>query len=359
VTNDDLQHLVHGYDGALSGPFPDWVDRVTHIHERRFCEAGDRSSDLALEASRQALDMAGVDPADLDLIVYATFTPSQLIPGDHCRLAEQLGAKHAANFLLMAACAGSVYGMGVAYGMIASGVHKHVLVVGTETISRALNFHDPVTSILFGDGAGAVVLSHDEKGEEGKGMLPPKMRFAYSPRNIHQGNSNIPVDVAIFPDRQLQPGIPLVEQSVVEMESGPNVLRRAVKEMISSTLGCLGYDPKALRRKDPELRETLDRAWIVPHQANGRIIDGLCDKLGVRPERVIRTIYRCGNMSSASNVVALDHGVRRGNTYRRLDDDGKVIEIVDAPEDRIREGDLVLMPSIGGGYLMGCAGFVL
>ncbi len=249
--------------------------------------------------------------------------------------------------------------MGVAYGLIASGVHRHVLVIGAETISRALNFHDPVTAILFGDGAGAVVLSRDDEGEDGRGMLPPEMRFAYSPRNIHQGNSNIPVDVAWFPDRAQQPGVPLVEQSVVEMESGPNVLRRAISEMAVSTVACLGYDRRALRKNDPGLRATLDRAWIVPHQANGRIIDGLCEKLGVPSERVIRTIYRYGNMSSASNVVALDHAIRRGNTHRRLDDEGRLLEIVDAPDQKIRPGDLVLMPSIGGGYLMGCTGFVL
>jgi 3-oxoacyl-[acyl-carrier-protein] synthase-3 len=335
------------------------VDRVTHIHERRFCRPTDRSSDFALEASRIALADAGLEPSDLDLIVYASFTPSQLLPGDHCRLAESLGARSAGNFLLTAACAGSVYGMGVAYGMIASGVYRHVLVIGAETISRALNFHDPVTSILFGDGAGAVVLSRSDEAEEGRGMLPPQMGFAYSPRNIHQGNSNIPVDVAVFPDRAQQPGIPLVEQSVVEMESGPNVLRRAVNEMAESAVRCLGYERRDLRKNEPSLRASLDRAWIVPHQANGRIIDGLCEKLGVPTERVIRTIYRYGNMSSASNVVALDHGIRRGNTYRRLDDGGRVLEILDGTDDRIRPGDLVLMPSIGGGYLMGCAGFIL
>lgn len=358
VDNHELESIVHGYDTA-SGPFPDWVDRVTHIHERRFCAPGERSSDYALVAARQALETAQLEPTDIDLIVYASFTPSQLLPGDHCRLAEELGAKRAANFHIMAACAGSVYGMGLAYGMLASGVYRHVLVIGTETISRAVNYHDPVTAILFGDGAGAVVLSRVEDDGNGKGMLQPDLSFLFSPRNIHQGNSNIPVDVAVYPDRAQQPGVPLVEQSVVAMESGPSVLRKAVNEMAMCVVRCLGYDEKDLRKKDPGLRASLDRARIVPHQANGRIIDGLCDKLKVEPSRVVRTIYRYGNMSAASNLVALDHAIRHGNTYRELDDEGRVIQILDAPQDKIQDGDLVLVPSIGGGYLMGCVGFVI
>ncbi len=359
VTNEELEGIVRGYDAAASGPFGDWVDRVTHIHERRFSAPGQRTSDLALGAARQALEAARVEPKDLDLIVYASFTSSQTLPGDHCRLAEELGAVATPTFNLMAACAGSVYGMALAYGMLASGVHEHVLVIGAETISRCLNFNDPVTSILFGDGAGAVLLGRGDGDPNGAGMLAPDLGFSYSPRNIHQGNSNVPIDVAVFPDRPLQPGVPLVEQALVEMESGPNVLRRAVNEMAASTVRCLGYDVKDLRRDDPGLRASLDRAWIVPHQANGRIIDGLVDRLGVSPDRVVRTIYRYGNMSAASNPVALDYAVRYGNTKRRLDDTGRVLEVLDVPAPRIGTGDLVLLPSIGGGYLMGCVGFVV
>ena len=357
VDNDELETLVTGYDVAHSGPFGRWVDQVTHIHERRYCRPGQRSSEFALVAARQALEAAGLEPRELDLIIYASFTPSQTLPGDHCRFAQALGATSTATFNLMAACAGSVYGMSLAYGMIASGVHENVLVIGAETISRVLNFHDPLTSILFGDGAGAVVLSR-AGDDAGSGMLAPDMSFQWSPRNIHQANSNVPVDVGLFPDRLQQPGVPLVEQAMVEMEGGPNVLRKAVIEMAGCTARCLGYDTKALRKTPPDLRKTLDRAWIVPHQANGRILDGLGDRLGVPPERLIRTIYRYGNMSAASNLVALDHGIRYGNMNREFDADGNVIDVVDVTEARIERGDLVLMPSIGGGYLMGCVGFV-
>ncbi|MDJ0520600.1 MAG: ketoacyl-ACP synthase III [Planctomycetota bacterium] len=357
IDNDTLSGMVSGFDTERGGDFGAWVDQVTHVHERRFCDWSVRSNDLALPAARQALEVAGLEPQDIGLIVYASFTVSQDLPGDHCLFAEQLGATSTPVFHLKAACAGSVYGLSVAYAMVASGVYEHVLVVGTETASKALNFHDPITSIIFGDGSGAAVVSRREGGAGG-GMLPAHLGFRYSPRNIHLGNSNIPVDVTRFPDRQVEPGVPLVEQALVEMESGPNVLRSAVLAMAECVTSCLGYDKRDLRRKDPALLETIQNARIVPHQANGRIIDGLADRLRAPHERTVRTIYRYGNMSAASNLVALDYGLRRGNMARRLDDEGLVLEIVDQPEQRFESGELVLLPSIGGGYLMGCAAFI-
>jgi 3-oxoacyl-[acyl-carrier-protein] synthase-3 len=232
-----------------------------------------------------------------------------------------------------------------------------VLVVGTETISRAVNYADPLTAIIFGDGAGAVVLSRGP-GPAGTGMLPPFLSFQFNSRNIHLGNSNIPVDVGCFPDREVQPGVHLVEQALIEMEGGPAVLRAAVNAMAGCAARCLGYEEKDLRAGDAGLTSALHGARIVPHQANGRIIDGLTDKLGGPAERMVRTVYRYGNISAASNLVALDHGVRRGNMARVLDDAGDVLDVVDQPEHKIRGGELVLLPSIGGGYLMGCVGFV-
>jgi 3-oxoacyl-[acyl-carrier-protein] synthase-3 len=357
VTNKVLEGLVKGFDTSRSGDFGAWVDQVTHIHERRFCDYKTRSSDLALPAAREALAEAGIEAKDLGLIVYASFTMSQQIPGDHCLLAEDLGASDCPTFHLMGACAGSVYGMGLAYGMVASGVYEHVLVVGTETISKALNFHDPLTAIIFGDGAGAAVISR-RKGPAGSGMLPPHLGFKFSPRNIHLGNSNIPVEVARFPDRETQPGVQVVEQALVEMEGGPSVLRHAVGQMAACAARCLGYDEKDLRKGEPALLEALARSRVIPHQANGRIVDGMAEKLGVAPERVTRTVYVYGNTSAASNLIALDHARKRGNLSRRLSPEGKVLEIVRQPEHVIQPGELVLLPSIGGGYLMGCAGYV-
>ena len=152
--------------------------------------------------------------------------------------------------------------------------------------------------------------------------------------------------------------MPLVEQALVEMESGPNVLRSAVMAMSEMLTCCLGYEPRALRKKEPGLMETIQGARVVPHQANGRIIDGLADRLRLPRERMVRTIYRYGNMSAASNLVALDFGIRHGNMARELDDDGHVTAIVTQEEHRFQAGELILLPSIGGGYLMGCSGFV-
>ncbi len=355
VDNEVLATLVSGYDAARSGPFGPWVDQVTHIHERRFCDFQTRTSDLALVAARRALESAGLEGRDLGMIIYASFTPSHHIPGDHCLLAEALGAHDTPTFNLMAACAGSVYGLGLAWSLVASGVYEHVLVVGAETISKALNFADPLTAIIFGDGAGAAIVSRAEGGAGG--MLPPFLSFQYSPRNITLANANIPVDVARFPERAVKPGVQLVEQALVEMESGPTVLRSAVQSMAACTAACLGYDARELRRTGGPLADTLARARIVPHQANGRILDGLAERL-CAPERVIRSIYRTGNVSAASNLIALDQGLRVGNLARVIDAEGRVTGVVEQPEHRIREGDLVLLPSIGGGYLMGCVGFL-
>lgn len=358
VTNDELGKLVEGYDAERSGPFGPWVDQVTHIHERRFCAKDARTSDLALIAAQRALDAAGLEASDLGCIVYATFTPSHIIPGDHCVFAEQLGATSCPTFQLSAACAGSIYGLTMAYSMVASNLYEHVLVIGAETISKVLNYSDPITSIIFGDGAGAAIVSRRKATEQRGGMLPPYLTFGYSPRNITLANSNIPMDVGCFPDRQTQPGVPLVEQALVEMESGPNVLRKAVTEMAGCAAMALGYEKKAIRRPPEDLTETLSNAWIIPHQANGRIIDGLGDKLKVPSQRVIRTIYRYGNISAASNLVALDFALREGNMSRVLDEEERVTDIVTDRSQRVSSGDLILLPSIGGGYLMGCAGFI-
>lgn len=358
VDNDELSTLVSGFDANKSGDFGAWVDQVTHVHERRFSEPHERTVDLSLVAARKALATAGLEPRELGLIVYATFTESQDIPGDHCMFAEQLGAERVPVFHLKAACAGSIYGMANAWSHIASGLYEHVLVIGTETASKALNFHDPITSIIFGDGAGAIVLSRQDDPTEGCGMYPPYLDFKYSPRNIHLANSNIPIDVAKFPDREIEPGVQLVEQALVEMESGPNVLRSAVMSMAECVTSCLGYEPKAIKRGDEGILALMKNARVIPHQANGRIIDGLGDRLKVAPERMVRTIYRTGNISAASNLIGLDFALREGNLERVLDDDGTVREIVVKEDQRIQEGELVLLPSIGGGYLMGCIGFV-
>ena len=355
VGNEELESLIHGYDAARSGPFAAWVDQVTHIHERRYAPKTARTSDLALPAARRALEAAGIGAKDLGMIFYASFTQSQVIPGDHCILAHELGADHCPAFNISAACAGSLYGMGLAYGMLASGVIRHALIVGSETISQMLNWHDPLTAILFGDGAGAAVLSRVEGAPEGTGMLPPFLSFEYSPDTIRVRNANNPHEVKCFPANSDNPGIPLVEQAVVEMAGGARVLRNAVNHMSECAARVLGYGATDLKHEEPDLMRLIRSARIVPHQANGRIVDALIERLGVLPERVIRTIYGYGNLSAASNMVALDFGVRHGTMDRVMGEGEKVLGLRTAPH-RIEKGDLVLLPSIGGGYLMGCIG---
>jgi 3-oxoacyl-[acyl-carrier-protein] synthase-3 len=360
VGNDELERMVHGYDAARSGPFATWVDQVTHIHERPYAPPGTRTSDLAIPAAAQALEMAGLRGSDLGLIIYASFTPSHTLPGDHCLLAQGIGAARVPTFNLMAACAGSVYALAMAYGMVASGATKHVLVVGAEVIRPQINFHDPLTAILFGDGAGAAVISRVEGALPGTGMFPPHLSFEYSPTAIMLGNSNNPHDLRCFPPTPDKPSHALVEQSLIVMNGGPSVLKNAVNNMAECTVRTLGYALSDLRHHErpaePELRRALDEAWLIPHQANGRIVEGLKHKLAM--PKVVQTVYRYGNMSAASNLVALDHLMRRGNLERVLDAQEHVVEVREVPT-RAKRGELLLLPSIGGGYLMGCVAFRL
>lgn len=353
ISNHELEPMVHGYDAAKSGPFAPWVDQVTHIHERPFQPPGGRTTDMAIPAARQALQTAGIDGKDLGLIVYASFTPSHTLPGDHAVFAQEIGATRCPTFNLMGACAGSIYGLGLAYGMVASKAMRHVMVVGAETILPMINFHDPLTAILFGDGAGAAVVSWADDAPKGSGMIAPHLSFEYHASAILLGNSNNPHDLRCFAPTADRPSHALVERSLIVMNGGPGVLRSAINAMAECTVRSLGYELSDLKAGEPSLRAALDEARLVPHQANGRIVDGLAEKLGMPPARVLRTIYRYGNMSAASNLVALDFGIRHGNMDRVLDAQGLVLG-VRTTEDKIRRGDLVLLPSIGGGYLMGC-----
>lgn len=352
VTNEDLEKLVTNYDPA-SGDFSTWVDRVTHIHERRFISSLEENAGvMAAHAARQALEMAGLKPTDLDLIIHASFTPSISVPGDHVICADLLGAKATPSFTLMGACAGSVYGMAMAYGLLASGAMQHILVTGSETITPTLDYGDPLTSILFGDGAGAVVMGAVDKGG---GFLPPYLGFEFNWENIQMANANLP-----FTGRPCTAagngGPPLVERSYLKMISGPSVLRNAVGAMADSVWRVLGYrDGPPNGGEGDDLRARLR---VVPHQANGRIVDGLTRKLRTDEARTTKTIYKVGNISAASNLIALDFAVRRGNYRADRDPQTEKILAIHEVDDPIRKGDLVVLPSIGAGYLFGAVALV-
>jgi len=352
VTNDVLRDLCSNYDEEQSGDFSTWVDRVTHIHERRFIAEGETAGMMAAEASKRALDMAGVKAGELDLIIHASFTPSVCVPGDHVVVAERIGAHRTPSFTLTAACAGSIQAMGIAYGLLTSGLMRRILVTGAETISPTLDFRDPLTAILFGDGAGAAVLGRVDRSEGG--MFAPSLGFEFNWENISMDNANMPFGARVAaPSRNGSP--PTVEKTYIRMSGGQSVLRNAVNNMVGSVRAVLGMGEDS---RKGEMDEYADRLRIVPHQANGRIVDGITRKLGLDPLRVLKTVYLAGNISAASNLIALDFGLRRGNlTADRDPETERILAVHEVPE-KIRPGDIVVMPSIGAGYLYGAVGFV-
>ena len=350
VTNLALRDLCgDAYDEDVSGDFSTWVDRVTHIHERRYIAEGQTAGLMAVEAARGALDMAGVKPGELDLIIHCSFTPSVCVPGDHVQVAEFLGAKTTPNFTLTGACAGSIQGMALAYGMIASGVMRRILITGSETISPTLDYSDPLTSILFADGAGAVVMGGVESSEGG--TFPPSLGFEYSWHNILMQNANMPFGAKVRePARDGAP--PTIEKTFIKMTSGPSVLRNAVNTMARSVRKSLGAPD------DSEFAELRPRLRVIPHQANGRIVDGVTRKLSLEPMRVTKTVYRYGNISAASNLIALDFAMRKGNMVADQDPETGEIYSIEDVSDPIRKGEIISLPSIGAGYLFGSVSFV-
>ncbi|MGQ0613569.1 MAG: 3-oxoacyl-ACP synthase III family protein [Planctomycetaceae bacterium] len=347
ISNVALRDLVSNYDEAHSGDFSTWVDRVTHIHERRYIADGETTATMGAEAARRALDMAGVKPTELDLIIHASFTPTSAVPGDHSLMAAAIGAKSTASFQLMGACAGSVFGMGLAYGMLASRTMRRILVVGAETITPTLDFSDPLTAILFGDGAGAVVLGAVTDSEGG--MLPPFSGFDSNPENITLENLHQLPAPRTAGGREVT-----IRKSFLKMLGGPSVLRNAVNAMALCVRRVLGHGEE----EEAALAEDLAHARLIPHQANGRIVDGLAKKLGMDETRVTKTLYKTGNISAASNLIGLDYAVRHGSM--RVDREEGTERILEVHEVRnpIRRGDLVVLPTIGAGYVFGAAAFV-
>jgi 3-oxoacyl-[acyl-carrier-protein] synthase-3 len=358
VANEALEDLVSNFDPE-SGPFPEWVDRVTQIRERRFLDPDKSAGDMAREACRTAIEDSGVDPSEIGLLVMATFTTKNLYPGEQTMLVDEFGMTNAATFYLTAGCAGAVYGLQVAMSFLRLGIYQHALVVGTEHLTAVTDMSDPVTAILFGDAAGAVVLSR--RDEPGSGGVVPTCVLGsnYVPGNIHMDNAN----VAPRAERHLvetnNGPVRTAERHFISMAGGPRVLRTAVNAMADATVKSLGFTMKDLKRDHPELRELLQKIKVVPHQANGRIVDGLRDKLGMPDENIFKTVYLYGNPSCASNLLTLDYGLRRGNMERVLDDEGRVLEVKEDVGPGIRSGDLVAIPTVGAGYLTGCFTYVV
>ena len=302
VTNDELAKKVDTSD--------EWIEQRTGIKQRHIAAEGEFTSHLAIKASQRALDHAGVKASDLDLIVLATATPDETFPATATRVQAELGMTRGAAFDVQAVCAGFVYGVSVADSLIKNGVASTALVIGAETFSRILDWNDRGTCVLFGDGAGAIVL----KGEQGTGTSADRGILANALHSDGRQHDILYVDGGPSSTRTT---------GFLRME-GKEVFKHAVVNMaavVGEVLQKAGLEPK-------------DIDWLVPHQANKRIIDGTGRKLGLPPERVVITVDKHANTSAASIPLALDTAVKDG---------------------RIKRGDLLLMEGIGGGLAWGAS----
>ena len=353
VTNAELKGLISGYDGE-SGDFGAWVDRVTHIQERRFADPEvDGVAVHSLEACRRAIARPGIDPNEIDQVILCSFTFEDLYPGVHAWIVKELGLG-CGSVILTGACSGSLWGITYGRSLVQSGQCRNVLVIGAECITRAMDFTDPLTSILFGDAAGAVLIGRKDDGEETGFVGHSVLRTEYSDETITMANGNAP------PHQVLSNAAARTQdRTYIRMVGGSRVLRNAVTRMAASVVQVLGFTMDDLKRDDPALRELLSRVRVVPHQANGRIIDGLQSKLGIGDDQMYRTVYIYGNSSAATNMVTYEYGVNTGNLRRIAPPDGEdVMGKIEPCGRKIEKGDLVVLTAIGAGYLYGAVAFV-
>ncbi|MEE4349256.1 MAG: beta-ketoacyl-ACP synthase III [Pacificimonas sp.] len=284
----------------------EWIVERTGIRQRHIAAEGEYTSDLAVAAAGRALEAAGRTAGDIDLIVVATATPDQTFPSTATIVQHKLGLKDAASFDVAAVCSGFLYGVSVVDSMIRAGQHKRALLIGAETFSRILDWEDRGTCVLFGDGAGAVVVEADESGEAG--ILATKLHA--------DGTHN----QLLYVD-----GGPSTTQTVGKLRmAGREVFRHAVANL---TAAC---------REVLEIADLQqgDIDWVVPHQANLRILDATARKLGLSMDQVIVTVDQHANTSAASVPLALDAAVRDG---------------------RIKRGDLLMLEAMGGGFTWGAS----
>ena len=302
LTNDDLAKFVDTSD--------EWIATRTGIRQRHIAAEGETTGDLAFHAATRALEAAGVEASELDLIVLGTTTPDIIFPSTACLVQHRLGANGCPAFDVNAACSGFIYALSVADNFIRSGAAKTALVIGAETLTRMLDWNDRGTCVLFGDGAGAVVLKADAE----TGVLSThlhadggKKELLYNPVGVSSG----------FRPEEENAGVKV-------LMTGNEVFKHAVKALdsvVEETLAANNLD-----------RSEID--WLIPHQANLRIIEATAKRLAMPMERVVVTVDRHGNTSSGSVPLALDEAVRSG---------------------RVERGQLVLLEAFGGGFTWGSA----
>ncbi|MSO68525.1 MAG: ketoacyl-ACP synthase III [Pseudolabrys sp.] len=302
LSNDELARSVQTTD--------EWIVQRTGIRERHIAAAGELTSDLALHAARAALGNARIEAGSIDLIVLATSTPDQTFPATAVTVQAGLGITHGAAFDLQAVCSGFVYALQVTDALLRAGSYKRALVIGAETFSRILDWNDRTTCVLFGDGAGTLVLEAQEQPgtQADRGLLTTHLR------SDGRHRAKLYVD-----------GGPSSTQTVGHLRmEGREVFKHAVAmitDVIEDAFKATGYT-------------AADIDWFVPHQANKRIIDGSAHKLGIAPEKVVITVDRHGNTSAASIPLALADAVA---------------------DRRIKRGNLILLEAMGGGFTWGSA----
>ena len=302
MTNDDLSRIVDTDDT--------WIRERTGIEQRHIADDGELTSDLGIAASRQALVRAGIDPVDIDLVVCATSTPDRTFPATAVRIQAGLGITKGAAFDVQAVCSGFVYALSIADNFLKAGQFKRAIVVGAETFSRILDWKDRGTCVLFGDGAGAVVLEAQSQlgSREDRGILATRIR------------SDGRFEELLYVD-----GGPGSTKTTGYLRmNGREVFRHAVQKIsgvIEETLVMTGYAPGEID-------------LYVPHQANKRILDGIANRLGIDPSKIVYTLAKHGNTSAASIPLALNQAVE---------------------DHRLTEGRLVLMEAMGGGLTWGTA----
>lgn len=301
LTNDDLARIVDTND--------EWIQTRTGIRERHMAAEGETTGDLGYNAALRALEAAGIEASQLDMIVVGTTTPDLIFPSTACLIQARLGATGCAAFDVNAACSGFLYALSIADKFIRSGDARHVLVIGAETLTRIVDWSDRTTCVLFGDGAGAVVLKADEE----TGILSTHLHADGSKKELLWN----PVGVSVgFKEGPSGGG-------TINMK-GNDVFKYAVKALdsvVDETLDANGLD-----------KSDLD--WLIPHQANLRIIEATAKRLDMSMDQVVVTVDRHGNTSSGSVPLALDEAVRSG---------------------RVERGQLLLLEAFGGGFTWGSA----
>jgi 3-oxoacyl-[acyl-carrier-protein] synthase-3 len=302
VTNAELEKTVDTSD--------EWIVQRTGIRQRYFAAEGETTSMLATQAARAAMQAAGVGPEDIDLVILATSTPDYTFPASATQVQSALGITRGVAFDLQAVCSGFVFAVTTADKFLTSGSHKRALVIGAETFSRLLDWNDRTTCVLFGDGAGALVL----EAQEASGTMGDRGILTTHLRSDGRHREKLYVDGGVS-----------TTQTIGHLRmAGRDVFKHAVgmvTDVMSDAFAATGYSAQDLK-------------WFVPHQANERIIDASAEKLGIRPDQIIKTVQLHGNTSAASIPLALSVGCADG---------------------RIRQGDLVMIEAMGGGFTWGSA----